>query len=146
MQLTMTGEYALRAMLFICSHAPGTRLKIADISSANDIPESFLRQILVHLKNAGFVHGHKGVGGGVSLQVAPETITPLQIIEAVEGKIELNTCLISADACNRQTFCSIHGIWTEAQLQLKEKLASKNMLDLAMETARNRANIQNKTR
>lgn len=131
MQLTMTGEYALRAMLYICSSPGDKKFKIAEIASQNDIPENFLRKIVVQLKDAGYLTGHKGNGGGILLNVDPEKITPLHIIEAVEGEIGLNKCLLYKDFCTRDNYCSIHVIWAEAQKQLKEQLSSKNMLELA---------------
>ncbi len=131
MQLTMTGEYALRAMLYICSFPTDKKFKIAEIAAANDIPENFLRKIILLLKTAGYIMGQKGNGGGIRLSIDPAKITPLHIIEAVEGEIGLNKCLLYKEFCPRDNYCSIHLIWAAAQKQLKEQLSGKNMLELA---------------
>lgn len=138
MQLTMTGEYALRAVLFMCSYPTGTRFKISEVSEKNDIPENFLRKIIVQLKNNHFVTGQKGNGGGIYLSIPPEQITPLDIIEAVEGNIALNKCLIQKDTCSRDEYCSVHEIWFSTQQMLRTQLASKNMLELAKQNDENR--------
>ena len=127
MQLTMSGEYALRAMLYICSEPNGTTFKISDVAKKNDIPDNFLRKLVQQLKRAGLLKSTQGNGGGISLNVEAEKITPLDIIEIVEGKIGLNKCLIHNDFCNRDNYCSIHIIWDEAQTQLRDKLKSKSI-------------------
>lgn len=137
MQLTMSGEYALRAMLYICSESFGTIFRITDIAAKNDIPEHYLRKIIQQLARANVLRSMQGHGGGITLRVDAEKITPLQIIEVVEGKIGLNKCLIHQDFCHRDDYCSIHVIWEQAQNQLRESLQSKNMKELAQQNAEN---------
>jgi Rrf2 family protein len=141
MQLTMSGEYALRAMLYMCSEPNGTTFKISDVAKKNDIPDSFLRKLVQQLIRAGLLKSTQGNGGGISLNVESEKITPLDIIEIVEGKIGLNKCLIHNDFCNRDNYCSIHIIWDEAQTQLRDKLQSKSMKELALQNSRNLTNV-----
>lgn len=133
MQLTMTGEYALRAMLYICSKPKGSIFQISEISTTNEIPESFLRKIIPQLNKSGILQSQRGIGGGISLLQAAEEFTPLEIIESVEGEIGLNKCLISSDFCSNEKWCSVHTIWSEAQKKLKESLSAKTMAQLAEE-------------
>jgi len=133
MQLTMTGEYALRAMLYICSKPKGSIFQISEISTTNEIPESFLRKIIPQLNKSGILQSQRGIGGGISLLKAAEEFTPLEIIETVEGEIGLNKCLISSDFCSNEKWCSVHILWSEAQKKLKESLSAKTMAQLAEE-------------
>jgi len=55
MQLSMIGEYALRAMLYICSKPFGTSYQISEIAEKNDIPDNFLRKIIPLLKKSNLV-------------------------------------------------------------------------------------------
>lgn len=141
MQLTMSGEYALRAMLYMCSEPHGTTFKISDIAKKNDIPDSFLRKLVQQLIRADLLKSTQGNGGGISLKVEAEKITPLDIIEIVEGKIGLNKCLIHDGFCNRDNYCSVHIIWDEAQTQLRDKLRSKSMKELALQNSQNLTNV-----
>ena len=100
MQLSMMGEYALRAMLFICSEPFGTSSQISEIAEKNEIPENFLRKIVPLLKKANLLNSQRGNGGGITLQKKAEEITPLEIIDAVEGPILLNKCLIVCFSCS----------------------------------------------
>ncbi|MCL4547347.1 MAG: Rrf2 family transcriptional regulator [Bacteroidetes bacterium] len=134
MQLTLTGEYAIRAMIHLAGSADGSSFKISDVSSANDIPEKFLRKIISQLSSVGLIISQRGIGGGIKLGKPADSITPLEIIEAVEGDMALNKCLIDKAFCSNQRWCTVHTLWCEAQAQLKVILASKSIALLAKES------------
>jgi Rrf2 family protein len=131
MQLTMTGEYALRAMLYICSYPMGTFFQISDIAIKNDIPDNFLRKIIPRLCKAGILRSQRGTSGGVSLLKHSKEITPLHVIETVEGEMALNKCLIGSDFCSKERWCSVHILWCETQQKIKEMLSGKTFEELA---------------
>ncbi len=139
MQLTMTGEYALRAVIHLAEKEFGAITPIREISKRWDIPEKFLRKIIPLLSAAGILESHRGSRGGVSLARPPQTMTPVDVIEAVEGPIVVNRCLIDSTFCHRTPWCSVHELWTEAQGRMREVLSSKSLKDLA---ERNKINLQ----
>jgi DNA-binding IscR family transcriptional regulator len=55
----------------------------------------------------------------------------LDVIEAVEGKLYLNKCLIGPQFCERTGWCAVHLVWCEAQQKLKEILSSRSLAELA---------------
>jgi Rrf2 family transcriptional regulator, iron-sulfur cluster assembly transcription factor len=130
MQLTLTGEYAVRAMIHLASVPPGELAQISDISARWDIPENFLRKIIPSLTKSGMIASRRGNGGGVSLAKPAESITLLDVIEAVEGPMYLNKCLIGPEFCNRTAWCVVHCVWSEAQETLKGILRSKSIAEL----------------
>ncbi len=133
----MTGEYAVRAMLGLSKLPYGTVAHIPDISKEWDIPVSFLRKIITLLAKAGLVHSQRGNNGGIRLAISPEKLTLLDVIEAVEGKIFLNKCLIGHQFCERSMYCSVHIVWCEAQDALKQILNKRTLAELAfLNTAR----------
>jgi Rrf2 family protein len=139
----MIGEYALRAMLYICSQPFGTTYQISDIAEKNDIPDNFLRKIIPLLKKADLLNSQRGNGGGITLQKNARDISPLEIIDAVEGPIILNKCLIHDKFCARDSYCSFHNLWADAQQLLKEKLAGHNLQELALQNTQNYNRVVN---
>jgi len=127
----MSGEYAIRAMLHLAGVENGKTLQIQDVSNGWQIPENFLRKIIPLLVRAGLIISVRGSGGGIKLGRPASTITALDVIEAVEGKIFLNKCLFSNEVCDRVEWCSMHEVWDEAQAKLKEVLQSKTLSHLA---------------
>jgi Rrf2 family protein len=131
MQLTMTGEYAIRTMVHLSSLPPGGMAQISEISRRWDIPETFLRKIVARLSKGGLVRSHRGVGGGVSLARPADQISLLDVVEEVEGPVALNRCIVEPHACSRTKTCLVHGVWCEAQDVLRGLLASRSLAEMA---------------
>lgn len=141
MQLTLAGEYAIRAMIHLASEPQGRLVSISTISSLWEIPEDFLRKIVAQLSRAGLVKSQRGKMGGLRTARSPEEITILNIIEAVEGPIFLNKCLVGPDVCQRSVWCEAHLVWGEAQEKMKEVLSSRSIADLARNSNERRQSL-----
>jgi Rrf2 family cysteine metabolism transcriptional repressor len=87
MDISVKGEYALRAVFELCSRGGGDPIKIADIAAKQGIPQKFLELILSQLKQGGFLNSRRGASGGYSLAKTPESITVGDIIRHIEGPI-----------------------------------------------------------
>ncbi len=133
MRLSMTADYAIRAMVYLSSHPSDEKTHISEISSKQGIPESILRKIMGNLVKLGFVYSHRGKGGGVMLARPGNEITLLDVIEGIEGKIYLNQCLIGPDLCERTPYCPMHLVWRKAQNTMLEVLKEKSIEQLASE-------------
>ena len=135
MQLTMSGEYAIRTMVHLSRLPPGAIAQISDISRRWGIPETFLRKIVARLSHGGLVKSHRGVGGGISIARPPEQISLLEVLDEMEGPMALNRCLIEPLFCSRTKSCVVHGVWCEAQDMLRNLLASRSFAELAARNA-----------
>jgi Rrf2 family protein len=133
MDISVKGEYALRAVFELCSRGSSDPIKIADIAAKQGIPQKFLELILSQLKQGGFLNSRRGANGGYSLAKAPESITVGDIIRHIEGPIgvahrsddnprpadspfedlwhEVDTALSSI--IDRTTFADLLGRWKE---------------------------------
>ncbi|MDZ7267681.1 MAG: Rrf2 family transcriptional regulator [candidate division KSB1 bacterium] len=131
LHLTMTGEYAVRAMLHLASQPLGAVIPIREISRAWDIPGTFLRKIVQLLTKAGLLLSQRGISGGVSLAKPAEQISLLEVIEAAEGRMVLNTCLLQPGACPRDRWCAVHLVWQEAQRSVEKVLRAYSLAGLA---------------
>ena len=134
LQLTKDGEYAVRAVLFLASQPLGKISLISEISKAQDVPKSYLAKIMQHLVKVGLVNSRRGAKGGFFLARPADRITLRQTIEAVEGPIYLNVCLIRKGECPRDEICPVHPVWREAQEKLFSVLESKTMAQLAKDS------------
>lgn len=130
MQLSKAGEYAVRAMLHLAASSQDSNTKISDISKAWNIPESFLRKILHSLVKAGLVSSTRGINGGLALGHPAGKITLFDIVEAVEGKIYLNQCLVDHAFCENREWCPVHGVWRDAQEAFSQILKRDSLADL----------------
>ncbi len=91
-QLSKRTQYSLRALYALArNHGRGPML-IAQLAEEESIPKKFLEQILLALKNSGFVDSKKGKGGGYTLAHNPANITIGNVIRMMEGPLAPLPC------------------------------------------------------
>ena len=129
-RLTKAGEYGLRAIRYLVENGDESRVSIGDISENKNIPEPFLRKLFKPLVKNNIIHSTRGVAGGVRLAKSPEEISVLEVVEALEGPLALNECLLDDGECEFISECGMHDIWDEAQIAMARVLKSKNLTDL----------------
>ena len=125
------GDYAVRAMIDVARHWEQGRRKTRQIAAAMDIPTKFLTLILAELAGAGFLNGRQGPAGGYTLTRPPEDISLREVVEAAEGPVALDTCVLSGGPCDWVEACPIHDTWSEAQAAFKTRLDATTLADLA---------------
>ena len=138
LQLTRGAEYAIRAMAYLARFPEGHVASLHEIGEAQDIPESFLAKILQSLVRAGLTVSQRGAHGGFALALPASEVTMQQVIEAVDGPISVNHCVLSPEDCARSASCATHTAWMKAQGQLMDVLGSITLESLAPETVSTR--------
>ncbi len=114
MQLTRQADYAVRVVLDLSSQ-PQHHCRTGEIGRRQRIPAAYLRKIVHHLARAGFVRTRRGADGGVSLLREPAAISLRQVVEAVEGPLRLNRCLVRRGECALERICPVHPVWQHIQ-------------------------------
>ena len=88
MKISVKSEYALLAILELaCEYNSRNFCSLEEIAQHQLIPQPFLVQILIELKNAGYVESRRGANGGYRLLVHPKKIKVGEILELIEGPI-----------------------------------------------------------
>lgn len=121
-RLGKASEYAIRGMLHLSLKPEGETCGIDEIAKAQDVPPAYLAKLFQSLARKGFVKSFRGVEGGFILTKRPKDISLLEIIEAMEGRIYLNDCLIHAGYCPKDSVCPVHVVWKEAQKRFVDYL------------------------
>lgn len=138
MQLTREGDYAVRVVVDLAGRPRGHVVRTEDLALATGVPRAYLAKIIQALVRATLVRTRQGPAGGVSLGRDPAGITLRQMVEAVEGPIHLNRCLVRAGECPRDAFCAVHPVWARIQAVLIRELEAVTARDLADATAAGR--------
>lgn len=124
MQITRQADYAVRAVLYLAQLGDNQRAATSQIAEDQQIPPSFLAKIVSQLSVAGLLQTSRGARGGVSLARSPEEISLLEVVEAIDGPITLNECVMNGGVCVFGDTCPMRPIWCEAQQELVGKLES----------------------
>lgn len=102
-------------------------VQIGEIAKRQDISVKYLEQLIIPLKKANFIKSVRGPKGGHMLAKSPKEITIGQIVEVLEGGIDLTVCVGDTNVCDRSTECLIRDIWKEATDVMYEKLNSVSL-------------------
>lgn len=129
MQITRQADYAVRAVLHL-ARSGDTRTATSVIAEEQKIPPSFLAKIISQLSIAGLLHTSRGARGGVTLARDAGEITLLEVIEAIDGPIQLNECVGDTNTCSFDKDCPLRPVWCEAQEQLVGRLKGTNFADM----------------
>ena len=87
MDVSVKGEYALRAVFDLASRGGSDPVKIAEIAARQRIPQKFLELILSQLKQGGFLGSRRGADGGYFLARPPRNITVGDVLRHIDGPI-----------------------------------------------------------
>lgn len=132
MKISTRGRYGLRILLDIAAQQPGGRPRmIREIATSQEISEKYISRLVIALRRAGFVKSVRGAGGGYGLALPPEKIRLLDVLEVMEGRIELVECREGGERiCSRRAFCPAHRLWQEMSRKVRDVLADYTLKDL----------------
>jgi Rrf2 family protein len=146
LKLTRAADYAIRAMLHIGSLPEGSVALKDDIAHTQSIPPSFTAKILRRLVKAGVLHSARGVNGGFGLARTAIDISVLDIVEAIEGPIQLTDCAPDPEHCKLSHDCPVSGVWFEVQLRMTALLRETTLEALLSTPRKNRRVLYDVTR
>lgn len=134
MRFTAKTEYAVRAIIEIAlTETEQKPAQVREIASRQAIPERFLEQVMAALKKAGLIESIRGAQGGYRLAKHPEKITLADIIQAIEGPMQVMECLaedFDNPKCNQADLCAVRDVWKSVQSALLEALDSITLAKL----------------
>jgi len=129
LSLSKTTGYAIQAMSHL-EKPDGQPATLRSIASRARVPYPYLARRMPDLVAAGLVRSVRGKCGGVLLGRPPETITLLEISEAVEARQWLGRCLLGLTACSDERACPSHAFWKGARHQIESTLRNTTLADV----------------
>ena len=130
MQITRETDYAIRCVLYLVEN-PDKVIMVDSIAKEKEIPKSFLAKILQKLTKADIVKSFRGVKGGFKLSANPDRINLLNVIEAIEGPVAMNSCVLDKNICSLSHSCTVQPVWAELRQKLESLLGQYTFADLS---------------
>lgn len=121
MRLSTKTRYGTRAVIEIASQHGNLPVKRKTIVNRQNIPDSYLENILLILKANGIINTKRGASGGYVLSRDPQEITLLEIVNIFEGSLGPVDCVDNSEICKRCEFCSTRDVWIELK-EAQEKV------------------------
>jgi len=109
-------RYAIQALRRLGREFGNGAILISDIAESEKIPQRFLENILLELKNLGFLGSKLGKNGGYFLLRQPSEIKMSSIIRHFEGTIALSYCVSEkayrpCEFCDQEIDCKLKGMF-----------------------------------
>jgi Rrf2 family transcriptional regulator, iron-sulfur cluster assembly transcription factor len=142
MRLTTKGRYAVTAMLDLTLNFEMGAITLSDISERQGISLSYLEQLFARLRKRGLVSSSRGPGGGYRLSRTASEITVMDVISAVDEKVDAMQCEGKAN-CNNGEACLSHELWQSLSDQISQYLSGITLAQVVQnhESKRNSDNV-----
>ncbi len=132
MQFNQATDYAFRVILHLAELPEGELANSQTIAEQQNIPAGFLQKIMRSLVKGELVKSYRGVDGGFVLAKSSEKISLLDVIEAMEGPLDLQRCLKEDSACTKGCGekCPVHASLAVIQANFTKALREVNFARL----------------
>ncbi len=121
MSLSHTTGYAVQALACL-QYEPARPSYIRDVAACTGLPRAYLARIINRLAHRGIIVAKRGYRGGIQLARAPQDISLLEVVEAVEGRRWIGPCLFGINACGDGVVCPTRQFWVAVCQRLEKKL------------------------
>lgn len=130
---TKTGEYAIRAILFLARQSEDALVMSSVVAKKEDIPSHYLAKILQRMAKYGYVDSYKGRGGGFKITKLAMDSSILEIVERIEGPVITLKCVTGLKECSDEHPCPLHDEWSELRDNIHNLISSKSVREVAGE-------------
>jgi Rrf2 family protein len=113
MKISTKIRYGTRAMLELACHYGEGPIELREIAKREDISLKYLEQVIVPLRTAGLVKSARGSKGGYALAKHPSEIYLKDLVETLDGPLNLIECLKDPKVCQKVPYCITRDIWQE---------------------------------
>jgi len=144
MQISTKGRYGLRAVLELASQSGDKPTSTKEISQKQKITIPYLEQLFFKLKHKGLVKSVRGAQGGYFLARKASEITVGEIIDCLDGPIELAGCKIdneSNTSCIGPENCLAIEFWDDMKAKINDMLFNTSLQDLLDKAQNKTSNI-----
>ena len=123
--------YGLRALVHMALNPDRACFTGEELAEAAETTVEFMHKILQSLRDAGMVASKRGPGGGFRLVKSPGDIALLDVVQALQGRLTVNRCVLGLDMCDHSEACPLRPTWLKAQRELERGLAETTLGDVA---------------
>ncbi len=129
-KLSNLADYAV-ALMGVIAQRPDHIHSSAEINQKTEIPLPTVSKIMGVLTRFGLLRSHRGFNGGFSLAKQSDEITIADIIEAVDGPVQLTNCIgTEGSDCDWEAGCATRGRWDKINDAVKEALQSVTLTQM----------------
>jgi FeS assembly SUF system regulator len=135
LRLNRITDYAV-VVLTQMAREPDKLVTAPQLAQDSNVPLPTVAKLLKELTRGGVLASHRGVNGGYTLARAPDRVSMLAVIDALEGPVSLTACVDGAEGdCDVERLCPVRGNWDRVNGAIHQALQSVSLADMAAPTA-----------
>lgn len=132
MKLGKLTDYAVAVMVQLSRDGSGVARSAHQLADRTGIPEPTVAKVLKKLTREKLVQSVRGAAGGYKLAQDPQNLSICDVIEALDGPIEIVACANGvADACRAEHKCPAKGKWAPVNQAVRAALQAVTLQDMA---------------
>jgi FeS assembly SUF system regulator len=132
LRLNRITDYAV-VVLSQMAREPEKQVTAPQLADDTQVPLPTVAKVLKALVRGEVLVSHRGASGGYTLARAPQAITMLEVIRALEGPVSLTDCVDGAEGdCSVESLCPMRGNWDRVNDAIRGALQSVTLADMAM--------------
>ncbi|MBM4439142.1 MAG: Rrf2 family transcriptional regulator [Candidatus Rokubacteria bacterium] len=131
LRFTKRADYGLMAIHYIAVQEDGAAVSAKRISDEFHIPAELLAKILQRLAKKRLIVSHNGPKGGYVLARRPADISVGDVVRALEGPINIVSCMETESACPQMAHCNLRRPVQKIQAAISQVLDTMSLSELA---------------
>jgi FeS assembly SUF system regulator len=131
LKLSKKSDYALIALKHLATHNGEGSCSASDIAEIYGISEALMAKVLQKLARGGLVAARHGSSGGYTLGRDAKEITVLDAIHAVDGPMNLTSCVTHRGECGQTSTCTIREPLRKVNNSIQEVLNRVTISEMA---------------
>lgn len=131
MKLSTKGRYGVKAMFELALHYGNEPISIKAIAEKQSISEYYLEQLFGTLRKSGLITSSRGAMGGYVLSKSPSEISAADILNVLEGPIEISECISDDEMnCSNANYCATRLLWLKISSSVNDVINSVTLQDM----------------
>jgi len=130
LEITRKTDLAIRSLIVL--NQQQQRMKASVVAAMIQTTSGFLSQVMTPLVSIAWVRSDPGPTGGYTLMVDVQMVSVMDVIEAVEGKMNETRCVLFERACDGENPCAMHGPWGRARAEMIDELRTTTLNQLQL--------------
>jgi Rrf2 family protein len=131
LRLSKKADYALMAMKHLANRPDAASASAREIAEQYDIPIELMAKVLQRLARRGLLTSHQGTRGGYRLARTASIISVADIIQAIDGPLNVTACSTDAENCGQYAKCSVRDPLWRIKDRIVAALATCSLQEIA---------------
>ena len=129
LRVTKLTDYATLVLTALAG-SPARVHSAAELAELARLELPTVSKVLKPLARAGLVTSFRGASGGYRLARPPSQISLIDIVEAIEGRLNMTECSSEHSYCEHESHCGVQGHWRRINDVISDTLRGMSLAEM----------------